>query len=170
MRRAEAAAAAAREAVLAEIRAAKELSAADQAVGNHGGFTERLLGRLGKETKREQTAHDQEQEEEVPGGKVCARPAASFLMCWALGICGPLMNASAFDPSETSGVIRNQHDAGVYCIKLPFNAPKSTLSPYNTLHRQEGRKYSAGERFRAFRGPAVFNQPPDRAPYLVSSS
>ena len=59
--------------MLAEIRAAKELSASDQAAGNHGELAERLLVGLGKrETKKEEAVHGEEQEEEVPGdNKVC---------------------------------------------------------------------------------------------------
>lgn len=78
--RAEAAAAAAREAALAEVRAIKELRAADEAAdNNYGGFTERLLGGRGEETKSEEATGDGEQEEEEEardGIKVCALPAA----------------------------------------------------------------------------------------------
>lgn len=83
MGRAEAAAAAAREAALAEIRAAKELSATEQAVGSHGGFA-RLIRGPGKETKREEAASDEEQDDEVSDGiKICEHSAASFV--WAFG-------------------------------------------------------------------------------------
>lgn len=79
--RAEAEAVAAREAVLAESRVMKELSAAEQAVdGNPGGFIKRLLERPGKETKREEAVGDEEpQEESRDGVQVCAPPAASIV-------------------------------------------------------------------------------------------
>lgn len=78
LRRAEAAAAVVREAALAEIRVAKELSAADQAANNkHGGVTERLLRGLEMETKREKASSDEKREDEESNrNKVCAHPAA----------------------------------------------------------------------------------------------
>lgn len=73
MRRAEVAAAAAREAALAEIRAAKELMASDRAVGRVS--TKRLLEGLGNETRQEDAESDNEEEREVPDGiEVCAHP------------------------------------------------------------------------------------------------